>query len=67
MNCYAHCSTIPGGQELGTTKGCFKGVLDKEDVLHTIYTVEYYSVIRKEDTVTCDNMNEPSEYYAKQK
>ena len=35
--------------------------MDKEDVVH-IYTVEYYSAIKKRNNAICSNMDGPRDY-----
>ena len=38
--------------------------MDKEDVYSYIYTVEYYSALKRK-SIIWDNMNEPGRHYAK--
>ena len=43
---------------------CINGWKDKEDMLH-VYTMEYYSAIKKNETAICSNMDAIRDYHTK--
>ena len=64
MNPYVHCSVIYNSQDLEAAQ--VPSVDEWIKMLWYIYTVEYYSAVRKKGNLTfCDSMDGPGEYYAK--
>ena len=60
---YVYCNVMYSCQDMEAAQVSIHRWEDKQ--LWDIYTMEYYSAVKKENFTFCDSMNGPGEYYAK--
>ena len=65
MHLYVHCNDIYNSQVIEATQVSTNRWLGKE--VGYIYTIEYYSAIKKGNLAIYNNMHKPRGYYAKWK
>ena len=79
MHHYVHCDITHSGQDIKNKQGNrgypypnkwywrgYPSIEDRIKKMCYVYQIEYHSAIRRQNTATNNNIDQPSEYYAKQ-